>query len=134
MERHMLKQRARSRTGISATILALVILTPATVAAQSEQRPANYLEYAIAFADALLANGTDKVGTRHVPMWAGLIDTRDYSIPQGTAAEAERTKAANRYFDTWDRRSVGGANIAQDFETLQLFDALTAVTGNPKYA
>jgi hypothetical protein len=134
MERHMMKKHARLRIRIPATMLALLIAAPSIAAAQSSKRPANYLAYAVAFADALLAHGTDKVGTRHLPMWAGLIDTRDYSIPEGTAAEAERTKSGDRYFDAWDRRSVGGANIAQDLETLQLFDVLSALTRNPKYA
>src|SRR5687768_2913642 len=97
-ERHMMKP-GRSRIHVAGAVFAFGIAAPPSVHAQSSSRPADYLEYAVAFADALLAHGTDKVGTRHLPMWAGLIDTRDYSIPEGTAAEAERTKSADRYFD-----------------------------------
>jgi len=32
----------------------------------------NYLSYIRKFADTLLAHGTDKYGTKHLPMWAGL--------------------------------------------------------------
>ena len=62
----------------------------------------DYLSYVRKFADTLLTHGTDKYGTKHLPMWAGLIDTRDYSVPKGTAEEADRTKGGEGYMDVFD--------------------------------
>ncbi|MGZ5548383.1 MAG: hypothetical protein ACXWFZ_10580, partial [Nitrososphaeraceae archaeon] len=93
----------------------------------------NYLFYVQKFADTLLAHGTDKYGRKHLPMWAGLIDTRDYSVPRGTKQEAERTKSGDGYFDVFDRRAVGGANIYHDLESLQVFEILSKLTGNNVY-
>jgi hypothetical protein len=93
----------------------------------------DYLYYVRKFADTLLAYGTDKYGTKHLPMWAGLIDTRNYSVPKGTAEEAERTKGGDGYSDVFERRSVGGANIYHDFETIHVFELLSLLTGDNKY-
>jgi len=94
--------------------------------------PGDYLSYVRRFADTLLARGTDRFGARHLPMWAGLIDTRDYSVP--TMAEAERTKGGEGYYDEIHRRAVGCANIYHDLETLRVFEVLSALAGDPRYA
>ncbi|HMJ47178.1 MAG TPA: hypothetical protein VK498_07590 [Ferruginibacter sp.] len=94
----------------------------------------DYLSYVRKFADTLLTYGTDKYGSKQLPMWAGLIDTRDYSVPRGTAEEAERTKGGGGYMDVFDRRAVGGANIYHDFETLKVFEILSLITRDSKYS
>ena len=119
---------------IIAGLFVLVILQPTYVAAQKPVADENYLFYVRKFADTLLERSTDRYGSKQLPMWAGLIDTRDYSVPKGTAEEAERTKGGDGYFDVFDRRAVGGANIYHDFETLKTFEILSSLTGDPKYA
>jgi hypothetical protein len=106
-----------------------------TVPASTQKKtPRDYLIYVRTFADTLLARGLDVYGTKHLPMWTGLIDTRDYSVPELSVANAERTKSGTGYWDVIDRRAVGGANIAHDFETIQAFEILSKLTGDIKYA
>ena len=93
----------------------------------------SYLSYVRKFADTLLKYGTDTYGTKHLPMWAGLIDTRDYSVPEGTKKEHERTRGGTGYFDVIDRRALGGANLYHDIETIHVFQLLSKVTGDQKY-
>ncbi|HEY0680199.1 MAG TPA: hypothetical protein VGD17_18065 [Chitinophagaceae bacterium] len=86
------------------------------------------------FADTLLKYGPDKYGSTHLPMWAGFIDTRDYSVPKSTVENAQQTKINDGYFDVIDRRAVGGANLYHDLETIKVFEVLSILTGDPKYA
>ncbi len=120
-------------THFIAGLFVLVILQPTFVAAQKPDADQNYLFYVRKFADTLLERGTDRYGSKQLPMWAGLIDTRDYSVPKGTVEEAKRTKGGDGYFDVVDRRAVGGANIYHDFETLKTFEILSSLTDDPKY-
>lgn len=76
----------------------------------------------------------DIYGAKRLPVWAALIDTRDYSVPHATLAEAERTKSGNGYWDVPARRAVGGANLQHDVETLHAFRVLSTITGDPRYA
>lgn len=119
---------------ISLPTLILATFQPFFLLAQSPPSSSNYLYYVRKFADTLLLHSTDKYGIKQLPMWAGLIDTHDYSIPTGTLENAERTKGGDGYMDVFDRRAIGGANIYHDFETLHTFKILSAITGDLKYA
>jgi hypothetical protein len=114
-------------------LLVLAVSQAAHIQAQQPGGKQNYLFYVRKFADTLLEHGTDRYGPKHLPMWAGVIDTRDYSVPKGTKEEAERTKGGDGYFDVFDRRAVGGANIYHDVETIKVFEILSMVTDDPKY-
>lgn len=112
--------------------LACAAALTATAPSAAQQPPGDYLGYVRAFADTLLAHGQDRYGPERLPLWAGLIDTRDYSVP--ALAQAERTRGGDGYYDSINRRAVGGANLYHDLETLQAFDVLSALTGEPRYA
>lgn len=112
-------------------LLALTVAAPGA-GAQTPTPPGDYLAGARSFADALLTHGPDRYGPRALPMWAGLIDTRDHSVPPIT--EAKSTQGGDGYYDSATRRAVGGANLYHDLETLHAFDLLSALTGDGRYA
>jgi hypothetical protein len=78
------------------------------------------------FADTLLAKGLDVVGSKHTPLWAGVIDARTFTVP-------ERGVPAPRGIRESDR-AVGGANLYHDVVTLRVFHALSALTGDARYS
>ncbi|MGB3585253.1 MAG: hypothetical protein WBA23_01880 [Tunicatimonas sp.] len=77
------------------------------------------------FADTLLSVGLDAYGPVTTPMWAGVIDTRDRTVPIRGVPPTEGVRPHDR--------SVGGANYYHDVVTLAVFDQLTEVTGDDQY-
>jgi hypothetical protein len=85
-----------------------------------------YLPYIVSFADTLLDKGLDRAGPRSTPMWAGVIDARDFSQPAGNVPPVPGIRPNDR--------AVGGANLYHDAVTLRVFLALSSLTGKPWYA
>ena len=110
----------------------MLLATATPLQAQHDAPESDYLPYVQAFADTLLAHGLDVYGEEHLPMWASLIDTRDYAVP--TLDSASATQGGEGYYDDVHRRAVGGANLYHDLETLNAFRVLSAVTGEHRYA
>ncbi|MBI4893410.1 MAG: hypothetical protein HY821_22505 [Acidobacteria bacterium] len=77
------------------------------------------------FADTLLTVGLDRSGSKQTPAWAGVVDTRDWSVPLGNVPAAPGIREGDR--------AVGGANLYHDSVTLRVFLALSDVTGETKY-
>ena len=86
----------------------------------------DYLRYVRGFADTMLAAGTDAYGPKRTPLWAGVIDARTLEVP----AKGVPAPAGVRESD----RAVGGANLYHDAVTLRVFRALSAQTGEARYA
>jgi len=84
-----------------------------------------YQAIAQKFADTILAKGLDVYGPKHTPLWAGVIDTRDFTV-------AEKGVGAPRGIRESDR-AVGGANLYHDVVTLRVFHLLSALTGDQRY-
>jgi len=85
----------------------------------------NYLQSVQDFANTLLEQGTDQYGPLKTPMWAGVIDTRDLSVPIRGVPPTKGVRPHDR--------AVGGANYYHDVLTLKVFDQLSEVTGDSKY-
>jgi hypothetical protein len=85
-----------------------------------------YFERVRTFADTLLACGLDRQGALETPAWAGVIDTRDWSAPRKGVAAPPGIRESDR--------ALGGANLYHDAVTLRVFHALSAVSGDPRYA
>lgn len=109
--------------------LMVVGLRAACAAAEAPAtRPAPYLDVVRAFADTLLARGLDNVGPRRTALWASVIDTRDFSIPR-SARDVPATPGVRE-----SDRAVGGCNAQLDTHTLRTMLALSAITGEMRYA
>lgn len=85
----------------------------------------HYLKHVQTFADTLLSVGLDTYGPTHTAMWASVIDARDLSVPIRGVPATEGVREHDR--------AVGGANYYHDVLTLQVFDQLSQLTGNPVY-
>ena len=101
------------------TIAPLVLCFTALAATPDYQAPVRK------FADTLLAKGLDVYGSKHTPLWAGVIDARTLTVP-------EKGVPAPRGIRESDR-AVGGANLYHDVVTLRVFHALSALTGDERY-
>lgn len=77
-------------------------------------------------AATLLAKGLDTYGSKHTPLWAGVIDTRGFTVP-------EKGVSAPRGIRESDR-AVGGSNLYHDVVTLRVFHLLSAITGDQRYS
>ena len=84
-----------------------------------------YLHYARSFADTMIAEGTDRYGPVHSPMFASLLDMQTHRNPLDTPGNSP----GQRYGD----RSIHGGNLFQDVMLLRALDNLTALTGGKKY-
>ncbi len=76
-------------------------------------------------ADTLLDIGLDRYGQKPTPALAGVIDTRDWSVPRAGVPTAPGIRESDR--------AVGGANLYHDSATLRVFHALSHRTGEPRY-
>jgi hypothetical protein len=90
------------------------------------RRRINYLAYVRGSASSILAAGVDTHGPVKTPLWAGVIDSRDLSVPR----DGVPAPAGVREHD----RAVGGSNLYHDIVTVRVFRVLSAITGEPKYA
>ncbi len=106
-------------------ITCIVVLACLGYTAPAQKSKDNYLKYVQTFADTLLSVGLDHYGPEQTPMWAGVIDTRNLSVPLRNVP----TTAGVRPSD----RAVGGANYYHDVLTLQVFDRLSQLTKDAKY-
>ena len=77
-------------------------------------------------ADTILAKGLDTYGPRHTPMWAGVIDTRGFTVPQNGVSAPRGIREGDR--------AVGGANLYHDVITLRVFHTLSTLTGDARYS
>lgn len=91
-----------------------------------KSRTVDYSEYVQKFASALLATGLDVCGPRKTPLWAGVIDAQNSTIPKDGVPAAPGVRESDR--------AVGGSNLYHDAVTLRVFRVLSAVTGRPEYA
>ncbi len=97
-----------------------------STAASAARRSTNYLAYVRGCANSILAAGVDFHGPKKTPLWAGVIDARDLSVPR----EGVPPPAGVREHD----RAVGGSNLYHDVVTLRVFRVLSAITGEPEFA
>ncbi|WKN44859.1 hypothetical protein [Tunicatimonas pelagia] len=101
----------------------LVLLLLVSVSQPADAQ--NYLQYVQTFADTLLSVGLDTYGPHHTPFWAGVIDTRDRSVPIRSVPPTPGVRPSDR--------AVGGSNYYHDVLTLQVFDQLSKLTADPRY-
>ena len=85
----------------------------------------DYLYYVKTHCDNLIAYGKDVYGTQKSSLLAGVIDSRDMSIPKSKVPPTEGTRPSDR--------AVGGSNYYHDVETIKVFDEMSKITGDSKY-
>ena len=83
------------------------------------------LGYAKAFADTMIASGTDRYGKVKSPMFASIIDMETHRNP----LETPENSPGQRFGD----RSIHGGNLFHDVMLLKAMDNLSSLTGNKRY-
>ena len=109
-------------------ILAALFIIPAysfTTTQSKGDSPPDYLEYVKISADNLLKHGTDRYGKRKTAIWASIIDTRDYSVPEYGVPATEGVRSHDR--------AQGGGNLYHDVTTLKVFNALSDLLETDTY-
>ncbi len=76
-------------------------------------------------ADTLLAKGLDRYGPKTTPLWAGVIDTRGFTVPEKGVPAARGIRESDR--------AVGGSNLYHDVVTLRVFHVLTSLVHEGRY-
>jgi len=117
--RHTIQHKMNSNMK-TLLFLAVMIIMPVYIYPVSQSggdKPINYLEFVKTSADNLLKHGTDRYGTRNTAIWAGIIDTRDYSVPENGVPATEGVRSYDR--------AQGGGNLYHDVTTLKVFHALS---------
>jgi len=84
-----------------------------------------YFYYAKSFADTMIAEGTDRYGKVHSPMFTSLMDMETHRNPLDTPGNSP----GQRYGD----RSIHGGNLFHDVMLLRALDYMSELTGNDKY-
>ncbi|HAK97244.1 MAG TPA: hypothetical protein DCM87_20210 [Planctomycetes bacterium] len=84
-----------------------------------------YLHYARACLDTLIAEGTDRYGPVPSPMFASLLDMETHAIPDDAPPNVPGQRSGDR--------TLRGGNLFHDVMLLGACDAVTALTGDPKY-
>jgi len=84
-----------------------------------------YLHYAKTFLDTMIAEGRDRYGAVHSPMFASLLELDTHENPEDTPANVP----GQRYGD----RSIHGGNLFHDIMLLRACDYATSLTGDHKY-
>jgi hypothetical protein len=111
----------RNSAGLAGTLLLF-----GELAATGRAASPDYLRYVRQSADVLLDKGRDVYGPRKTPLWAGVIDTTDMSVPAKGVPPPRGVRESDR--------AVGGCNLYHDVVTLQVMHVLSAVTREPRYA
>jgi len=102
-------------------------VTVASFAWGAPDEEGKYLEVVTRFADTLLEYGRDQYGPQPTALWAGVINTEDYSVPPWSTD----VPALPGIRDS--DRAVGGSNLYHDLATLHTLRVLSALTGDARY-
>lgn len=77
------------------------------------------------FADTILARALDTYGKTATPLWAGVIDSADFTVPRDGVKPPEGVRPGDR--------ALGGCNLYHDAVSLRVFHAFSSLTGEEKY-
>ncbi|MBN2292985.1 MAG: hypothetical protein JXM70_11200 [Pirellulales bacterium] len=127
-----------SQNTICTVLLSTIVMaTGATLSSPARADDSNsqdYLNTVQAFADAMLEHGRDRYGREHTPLFAAALDRKTMSVPRGDLRrhllELSRDEWGIRTHD----RMLSGANPMHDQNLYQVLYALTAATGDRRYA
>ena len=120
---------------IVSSILLTVVLAPAAVGQiRTNDRPVaqhdkRYLDYVRQCLDLLIEHGTDRYGKTKSPILVSILDVRTRDCPENPEQLDEEWRVIRR-----GRRNPAGANLLTDQPLLKTMYALSAVTGDAKYA
>ena len=116
-------------------ILAAVVLTPVSArqgraddsaAALTDKR---YVDYVRQCVDLLIKHGTDRYGKTSAPILVSILDVQTRDCPENPERLDEAWRVTRR-----ERRNPAGANLLTDQPLLKTMYALSAATGDEKYA
>ena len=77
-------------------------------------------------ADTLLEYGRDHYGREHTPLFVNMLDCASLRVP-GTQRLCRSRTSFQEY-------ALGGANLLQDYDLIEMLEGLSEWTGDPKYA
>lgn len=113
--------------------IAVLALSPAW-AGEAAGQGAEWLKAVRAHADAMLEHGRDRYGKEHSPLFAEALDRKTLKLLEGDALK----QAAGISRAAWgirpNDRMLGGANPQHCQNLYQVLYALTAATGEKRYA
>lgn len=85
-----------------------------------------YLDVVREFLDTLIAEGTDRYGEEHSPMFSSILDLKTRRLPDSPPPLVPGWRDRDRAFP--------GGNLQQDLTTLVLMDHFSAYAGTKRYA
>ena len=118
-----LRPRDGRRLAVSLFLLLLCCL-PGT--AQRGRSSITYSDYVRQFGDTIIEHGRDMHGPAETPLWAGVINAQDLTVPRDGVPAPPGVREGDR--------AVGGCNLYHDVVTLRVFRVLSAVLHEPRYA
>lgn len=95
----------------------------------AEDDAATYFAVAKAYADGMIELGRDRYGDRHSPAFVATLDLRTMKMPSTTSATTRQMYAT--FFRAEDYST--SANPMYHIDLYQLLEALTELTGDPRY-
>ena len=102
--------------------------------APSASQRLDYLKIVRAYADAMLERGRDTYGKVRSPLFAATLDRKTLELPTGSALEQIKGLRREAWGIRPHDRMLTGANPMHDQNLYQVLYALTAVTGDGRYA
>ena len=107
-------------------LLARASGTPVVFPGEEFDPDKGYLHYVRAFLDTMIAEGTDRYGKQRSPMFCSILDMETHSLP----ADPPANIPGQRHGD----RALHGGNLFHDVMLLRACDAVSALTGDKRYA
>jgi Periplasmic pectate lyase len=104
------------------------------LAAGAPAEAPDHLTTVRAYADALLEHGRDTYGEVHSPLFAVTLDRGTLNLLEGEAMEGVAAMPRESWGIRSHDRMLTGANPMQDQNLYQVLYALTAMTGEKRYA
>ena len=86
----------------------------------------DYLQVVRNYADAMIEHGRDRYGETHSPLFACTLNRQSLELLQGEAPSIQGVRPQDR--------AIGAANPMHDQNLYQVLYALSAATGEPRYA
>jgi len=109
--------------------LVLLLAAVVSLASPNDRAPGReHLERVRVFADTLLENGIDRYGAVATPAWVSMLDLDTLRIPERKDPLWQRSYDAEDYM-----RNARGSNLYRDLATVEVFNQLSELTGDPKY-
>ena len=112
-----------------AAVLCCLATSSASVAEAAETsnaRTTKYFETTVGCIDTLIAEGTDRYGAEHSPLFSSILDLKTHRLPETAPPLLRGQRNADRAFP--------GCNVQHDLFTLLVMHHISELTGQQRYA